>query len=173
LKKAVVLLILPFLALVLFGCGPSQTQTPSPTTQPEGGETPSTLTKPVPEGRIDQFKVDIKFKPDKDTPAFFRNALALKKPILVGFYAEGDALTDSMMLQVDELQARYKGKVTFILINANRPRAYGNLIQQLPLEYVPQVLIFNAEETIIRSFTGYVDKETLEQGIYDAIYRGY
>lgn len=168
------LFILPFLALTFFGCGPSQTQVPSPTTGLPGGEAPPTLAgRPPAQGETDEFKVNIKFKSSEDTPTFFKNALALKKPILVEFYAEGDALTDSMMLQVDELQAGYKGKVTFILINANRPRVYGNLIQQLPLEYVPQVLIFNAEGTIIRSFTGYVDKETLEQGIYDAIYRGY
>lgn len=170
------LLILPFLALFLFGCGSSQTQAPSPTTGAPGGETPTPPTvapKPVPEGKGTESKVNIKFKPDEDTPRIFKNALALKKPIFMEFYAEGDSLTDATLLQVEELRSRYRDRVIFILINANRPSAFGNLVQQLPLEYVPQVLIFNSEGTIIRIFTGYIDSETLEQGIYDAIYRGY
>lgn len=170
------LLILPFLALFLFGCGPSQTQAPSPTTGAPGGETspPQTAApKSVPKGKGTESKVNIKFNPDDDTPSIFKNALALKKPIFVEFYAEGDPVTDATLLQVEELRSRYRDRVVFILINANRPSAFGNLVQQLPLEYIPQMLIFNGEGTIIRIFTGYMDKETLEQGIYDAIYRGY
>lgn len=184
-KKILVFLLLLSASLVIVGCAGGET-TPTKTTTPStgAGETkmtgeyvPSTLTVrdvQAPTGKFaDEYAVNIKFTSNNETPAFFTNALRQKKPIFLEFYAEGDAITDAMVLGIDELQAEYRDRVVFLLLNGDRPQTYGNLSQQLPLTYTPQVFIFNREGTIIRSFTGYVDKERLEQGIYDAISRGY
>lgn len=177
-------------SVLLAGCAggteTTTTPTPTPTTGTTAGATtstqlseftPSTLSVrsvQAPPGMYpDEFAVNIKFTPNSDTPAFFVNALRQKKPIFVEFYAEGDAITDAMVLGIDELQAQYRDRVVFLLLNGDRPQTYGGLPQQLPLTYTPQVLIFNRDGTIIRSFSGYVDKDRLEQGIYDAINRGY
>lgn len=183
-KKILVFLLLLAAFLMVTGCTGGATAPKSTTPSTGAGEVkttgeyiPPTLTiKEVqtPTGRFaSDYVVNIEFTPNNETPAFFSNALRQKKPIFLEFYAEGDALTDAMVLGIDELQAEYRDRVVFLLLNGDRPQTYGNLSQQLPLKYTPQVLIFNKDGTIIRSFTGYVDKEQLEQGIYDAINRGY
>lgn len=182
-KKFLVFLLLVAVFLIVVGCGGETAPTTSTTSSTGTSQekttefVPSTLTireAQTSTGKFaDEYAVNIRFTPNHETPAFFVNALRQKKPIFLEFYAEGDAITDAMLLGIDELQAEYKDRVIFLLLNGDRPQTYGNLSQQLPLTYTPQVLIFNKDGTIIRSFAGYVDKERLEQGIYDAINRGY
>lgn len=139
--------------------------------------TPSTLkVNPVDKTATkypDEFAVNIEFTPNKETPSFFADALKKKKPIFLQFYGENDSISDIMNAGVDELQQKYKNQMIFILLDADRPQTYGALAEQLPVYYTPQVLIFNNKSTIIRSYQGYTDKDRLEQGIYDAIYRGF
>lgn len=139
--------------------------------------TPSTLEiRPVEKytGKYpDQYAVNIKFNPNSETPTFFKDALAQKKPIFVEFYAEGDAVSASMTEAVAEVQSKYHGRVVFLLLDIDKPQSYGSLSEQLPVQYVPQIFIFNGESTIIRSLTGYTDKDRMDQGLNDAVVRGY
>lgn len=178
-------------ALLLAGCGgtdttttPATTGTTSTATVATSGTsglhkipTPSTLqVKPVDKTvnkYPDQNTVNIVFTPNTDTPAFFADALKAKKPLFIEFYGEGDALSNQMAAGIAELEQKYADQVTFILLNADKPQTYGALSEQLPVQYVPQVFIFNNKSTIIRSFTGYSDKDSLDQALYDAVNRGY
>lgn len=117
--------------------------------------------------------VNIKFTANKETPSFFIDALKKKKPILIEFYGEGDAISDNMVQPLIELHTKYGDKIVFIELDADKPQTYGTLSEQLPVQYVPQIFIFNKDSTIIRSFAGYVDKERLDQALYDAVNRGY
>jgi ABC-type glycerol-3-phosphate transport system substrate-binding protein len=139
--------------------------------------TPSTLeVKPVEKYNDkypDEFAVNIVFKPNSDTPQFFTDALSKKIPIFVEFYGEADSISSSMTQGISELQAKYSGKVLFILLDADNPQTYGSLSAQLPVQYIPQTFVFNKESTIIRSFTGFANKERLDQALYDAVNRGY
>lgn len=121
----------------------------------------------------DEFAVNIVFKPNADTPQFFVDAINKKQPMLVEFFSGSDAISASMTQNVSEVQARYGGKALFILLDADNPQAYGSLSAQLPVQYVPQFFVFNKDSTIIRSFTGFVDKDRLDQALYDAVNRGY
>lgn len=103
----------------------------------------------------------------------FTDALKKKQAIMVEFYGEGDAISDSMTQNIVELQQKYGGKVIFLLLDADNPQSYGSLSAQLPVQYIPQTFVFNKNSTIIRSFTGYVDKNRLDQALYDAVNRGY
>ncbi len=160
--------------------GTTTTTTTATTTSPAGLKkipTPSTLTVKSVDTSVnkypDQYTVNILFTPNVDTPAFFADALKAKKPIFVEFYGEGDAISDQMAGGIAELQTQYASQVTFILLNADKPQTYGALSEQLPVQYVPQVFIFNNKSTIIRSYTGYSDKARLDQALYDAVNRGY
>lgn len=177
--------------LLLAGCaggGDTSTQPTQQTTATasqggsSGGQakkipTPSTLTiRPVEQSATkypDEFAVNILFTPNNETPVFFKDALSKKKPVFVEFYGENDSVSDAMAAAVEELQAQYKEQVIFILLDDDKPQTYGALAEQLPIEYTPQIFVFNREKTIIRSYNGYVDKKRLEQAIFDAINRGY
>ncbi len=192
-RQILILSLIIIAMLILVGCGGGggEETEEKPTAQPGGavpgsgatsGEleeipTPSTVTiKPVDRSANyypDEFAVNIEFKPNQDTPVFFKDALKKKKPIFLEFYGQNDILTDSMAMDISELQAQYKEQMTFILLNNDKPQTYGALASQLPIKYTPQIFIFNTKSTIIRSYTGYIDKDILEQGIYDAIYRGF
>jgi thiol-disulfide isomerase/thioredoxin len=190
-KKALIIICIIASLIVAAGCsGGSDTPTDTKPTEttPAGGTgtsvgekkdipTPSTLKiNPVEKSANkypDEYAVNIEFTPNKDTPSFFVDALKKKKPVFLQFYGENDSLSDVMNAGVDELQQKYKNQVIFILLDADRPQTYGALAEQLPIYYTPQVLVFNNKSTIIRSYQGYIDKDRLEQGIYDAIYRGF
>ncbi len=174
-------------SVLLAGCGggtdtaTSTTGTATTATTSTSGlkkiPTPSTLTvKPV-DTTVnkfpDQYTVNILFTPNSDTPAFFADAIKSKKPIFVEFYGENDSISDQMAAGIAELQTQYASQVTFILLNSDKPQTYGALSEQLPVQYVPQVFIFNNKSTIIRSYTGYSDKARLDQALYDAVNRGY
>lgn len=184
--------IIAVAALLISGCGggteeTTTTDTTTTTTVPSTTTsststlrkipTPSTLNvKPVEKYNDkypDEFAVNIGFTPNAETPKFFTDALNKKKPIFIEFYGESDAVSDSMRQTIGELKQKYSGKVTFILLDADNPQSYGSLSAQLPVQYIPQTFVFNKESTIIRSFTGYVDKERLDQALYDAVNRGY
>lgn len=183
-------------AIILAGCGGgTDTETPATTTPTgttattgatgtsgTGGTlrkipTPSTLEIRAVDKTVnkypDEYSVNIGFTPNTDTPTFFTDALNKKKPIFLEFYAEADSLSDKMAFGITELQSKYGDRVTFILLNADKPQTYGALSEQLPVQYVPQIFIFNGSSTIIRSYTGYVDQDRLDQAIYDAVNRGY
>lgn len=121
----------------------------------------------------DQYAVNIKFNPNSETPSFFKDALEQKKPIFVEFYAEGDSISASMTQYVAEVQTKYQGRAVFLLLDIDKPQSFGSLSEQLPVQYVPQIFIFNGESTIIRSLTGYTDKDRMDQGLNDAVVRGY
>jgi thiol-disulfide isomerase/thioredoxin len=179
-------------ALVLAGCGggtdTTSTTSTTGTTATTGTSTtatsglrkiptPSTLqVKPVDKAVSkypDQFTVNILFTANTDTPAFFTDALKAKKVIFVEFYGEGDSLSDQMAGGIAELQQKYANKAIFLLLDADKPQTYGALSEQLPVQYIPQIFIFNNSATIIRSYTGYSDKDRLDQALYDAVNRGY
>jgi thiol-disulfide isomerase/thioredoxin len=176
-------------ALVLTGCGggddaaTTATTPAAATAQPAGKSglkeipTPSTLEVMAVDTTVnkypDQYTVNIKFKPNKDTPDFFKSAIEKKKPIFVEFYAENDALSDRMAQGIAELSQQYSNQAVFLLLDADKPQTYQTLSEQLPVRYVPQIFIFNSDATIIRSYTGYTDKQRLEQALYDAVNRGY
>jgi ABC-type glycerol-3-phosphate transport system substrate-binding protein len=189
--------IITITALLLAGCGGTDTTTTTTTTTGTTGTTattgtgsttggtgslrkvptPSTLeVKPVEKYNDkypDEFAVNIVFKPNSDTPQFFTDALNKKMPILVEFYGEADSISSSMTQGISELQAKYGGRVMFILLDADNPQTYGSLSAQLPVQYIPQTFVFNKESTIIRSFTGFANKDRLDQALYDAVNRGY
>ncbi len=139
--------------------------------------TPSTLeVKPVEKFNDkypDEFAVNIVFSPNADTPQFFTDALNKKMSMVVEFYGEADSVSSSMTQGISELQAKYNGRVLFILLDADNPQSYGSLSAQLPVQYIPQTFVFNKNSTIIRSYTGYINKERLDQALYDAVNRGY
>lgn len=117
--------------------------------------------------------VNWEFKANDETPGFFKDALAKKKPVFVEFYGDYDGVSDSMTAAVEALKAKYNTQVIFILLNVDRPQTYGTLADQLPIRYTPQFFIFNKSSTIVRQYQGYSDQKRLEQGIFDAISRGY
>lgn len=185
------LALLIAVAILISGCGGSDTTTTTPTTSTTTGTgsttgntgnlrkvpTPSTLdVRPVEKYNDkypDEFAVNIVFKPNSDTPQFFTDALNKKLPIFVEFYGQADSISSSVKQGISELQAKYGGKVIFILLDADNPQSYGSLSAQLPVQYIPQTFVFNKDSTIIRSFTGYANKERLDQALYDAVNRGY
>jgi hypothetical protein len=182
-------------AILLAGCGggTDTTTTTSTTTTTTGATdtgsstgtsgtlreipTPSTLdVKPVEkydDKYPDEFAVNITFKPNSDTPQFFIDALNRKLPLFVEFYGEADSISSSMTQSISELQSKYNGKAVFILLDADNPQSYGSLSAQLPVQYIPQTFVFNKNSTIIRSYTGYADKDRLDEALYDAVNRGY
>jgi hypothetical protein len=178
-------------AVLLVGCGGTDTTTTTTTTTSTGTTgttttgtgglrkmpTPSTLeVNPVEKYNDkypDEFAVNITFKPNSDTPQSFVDALNKKMPMLVEFYGEADSISNSMKQDISDLEAKYRGKVLFILLDADNPQAYGSLSAQLPVQYIPQTFVFNKDATIIRSFTGYANRDRLDQALYDAVNRGY
>jgi len=82
--------------------------------------------------------------------------------MVVMFYIPASTDDDSVRSSLNNLKPKYPD-VLFLLYDYSKVKAYGDMAQQLKVNYPPQVM-FISDQGVVRSFTsGYADEGTLNQ----------
>ena len=159
---------LSVVTLGVVGCGGGAAPTSGPagqTTQP--GSNQSTAAPATPAG-IKPIQLPKKFEPDKTTPQFFKEALERKQPIVVFFYNENDTVSEGLRESLREISQDPKySHVIFLALDASRPDLVFGLAEPLGANYTPFIAILDSEGVIRTEYPGYVDRQLLEQAIYE------
>lgn len=149
---------------LIAGCGGAPQEEQPRTSQTEQQQTqqttPTLLARPI--------ELPAKFEVNKTTPLFFKEALDKKQPLLVFFYKEGDTISDRVKKHVSEIaDSPLYSNVIFLALNIEKPEHIFGLLEPLGVTYAPFIAILDSTGTIRYEFAGYVDKETVEQALYN------
>jgi hypothetical protein len=151
-----VLLCIGLVACVLVGCfggGQEPVDTASAVTVPSSATTASTLyvTTTQPSTLVDGL------------PSEYVASLG-KKPILVLFYVPGQVDDEKVLSAVRALRSSF-GSYTFLTYDYRFPAAYGDLSQKLKIDYPPHIVLIDRTGVPSSVWSGYVDKDTLNQSL--------
>ena len=151
------------LAFLFAGCGGEEpAQTPARTdTARTTGRTPATKTSKA-ENLIGQVVVAT-----DQTPNDVRRSLESRRPIVVTFYMTGPYDDNQVRSFVSSLSSRYKGQVDFYDYVSTDSR-FGDLADLLMVNATPTVVCINRQAKVVKAWTGYVDSDSIEQGIVEA-----
>ncbi|MHB0866143.1 MAG: hypothetical protein ACYC6B_02430 [Thermoleophilia bacterium] len=103
------------------------------------------------------------------TPAEFTRSLESRRPIVVTFYMTGPYDDSQVRSHISSLQSRYRGQVDFYDYLITDGQRYGDLSSLLKVNEPPTVVCINRQAQVVRAWTGYVDTQSLEQGIVEAL----
>jgi len=160
---------LSLVTLGVVGCGGGAATTSGPagqTTQP--GSNQSTAAAQATPAGIKPIQLPKKFEPDRTTPQFFKEALERKQPIVVFFYNENDTVSEGLRESLREISRDPKyAQVIFLALDASRPDLVFGLAEPLGANYTPFIAILDSEGVIRTEYPGYVDRQLLEQAIYE------
>jgi hypothetical protein len=84
------------------------------------------------------------------------------RPIVVIFYVPGGIDDEKVLKSVRESQTVY-GNYTFLVFDYRTPNRYGDLAQELGVDYPPHVVLIDRNGVVRTVWSGFVDKATLNQ----------
>ncbi len=84
------------------------------------------------------------------------------RPIVVLFYVPGGIDDEKVLASVRESESVYIS-YTFLMYDYRMPDAYGDLAQQLEIDYPPHVVLLDRHGAVRSVWSGFVDKATLNQ----------
>jgi len=84
------------------------------------------------------------------------------RPIVVLFYVPGGLVDEQVLSTVTELRNNFRS-YSFLLYDYSVPSVYGDLAMDLGISYQPGVVLIDRHGIVEESWTGYVDKATLNQ----------
>ena len=151
---------LPVLALVLFlgvlGCGDEETT-------PASVDTSATLPASVSSPSTTNMATDstLGFGLVDGLPREYVQDLGIR-PIVVLFYVPGGLVDEQVLSTVTELRNSFRS-YTFLLYDYSVPSVYGDLAMDLGISYQPGIVLIDRHGAVEESWTGYVDKATLNQ----------
>jgi hypothetical protein len=151
-----VLLCIGLLTCTMTGCFGSTdeaTNTTSSTAVSSSDTTASTLTASTAEVST---LIDGK-------PSEYVNSLG-NRPIVVLFYAPGGVDDEKVLSALRDLRANFSA-YTVLMYDYRLPSAYGDLSQELQIDYMPQIVLIDHHGEKRTVWNGYVDKATLNQSL--------
>lgn len=167
-KLLTAVLMIALAVFLLAGCGGGEEETaPPPKAEKKSSNNKQVTLEPsdMPENLVGQAIV-----PTKDSPEDFVRAMDEKRPIMVTFYMTPGPTDDSdVKSSVNALEGRYRGQMEFFDYLYSDGDNYKDLVTLLSVNTTPTVVIINRQGTVQRAWTGYVDEQSIEQGIVEAI----
>ena len=85
-----------------------------------------------------------------------------ERPIVVLFYVRGGVDDEEVLTSVEESEEIYSN-YTFLAFDYRLPDKYGDLAQELAVDYPPHTVLIDRHGAIRTVWSGYVDKGTLNQ----------
>lgn len=101
------------------------------------------------------------------TPNDVKRALTSKRPVVILFYMSGPSDDNQVRSYVTSMESRFKGQVDFFTFLSSDAAKYGDLANLLQLNSTPTVVCINKQGQVVRAWTGYVDSDSLEQGVVE------
>lgn len=175
-KKVVLVIVALILAIALTSCGAgsdttADTQQASGENQAADQNTAGTTTNnaATPQTAAKDDKLPRKIEDLNETPQYFQDAVKDKEPILLMLYSK-DRTSQELMKDVKTLyeDEKYSGIVKFLILEMREDEETVDLARAFGVGYIPYTAIINREGKIVFEKTGFVDKEVLEQALYNA-----
>lgn len=113
-------------------------------------------------------QIKVKYEPKADTIAVMKDALAKNKPILIDFWAVWCGPCKELKPIIEELQAQYSSDMIFLSIDVDDTEG-SKLADEFKVEFIPDIVIMNANHEITAHYNDFVDKGSLEKSIKAAI----
>lgn len=101
----------------------------------------------------------------EETPQDFAKAYG-RQPIVVFFYAPGNADDGNVLESVQHLQRDFPDYV-FLVYDYRLPARYGDLAAMLKVGYPPQLVLIDKGGVIREVWNGYIDEGSLNQKLVD------
>jgi len=84
------------------------------------------------------------------------------RPIVVLFYVSGGVDDEKVLASLQDLMPVYSN-YTFLMYEYRLPDAYGDLAEELDVDYPPHMVLLDRNGVIRTVWSGFVDKGTLNQ----------
>lgn len=166
-KLIAAVLIMALAAFLFVGCGGGGEEDNAPPkkskTNADASAAAATPTD-MPEALIGQAIV-----PTKDSPEDFTKAIDDQMPIVVTFYMPAPYDDSQVRSSIMTLQGRYRGQVEFFDYLYSDAQSYKDLVTLLKVNSTPTVVIINRQGVVQRAWTGFVDADSIEQGISETL----
>lgn len=163
--SATVLLIV-LVVFLMAGCGGGEAT-------PTKASTKASTKGAVPAGGASTNKAENQIgtviSPSDLTPNDFKRSLESRHPIVVTFYMTGPYDDYQVRSFITTLETKYRGQVDFYDYLYTDAQRYGDLASLLMVNSPPTVVTINKQAKVQRAWTGYVDADSLEQGIVEAM----
>lgn len=156
-------LITALVVFLLSGCG-GEEETKTSAKKAKATKTSATAGLDAPESLVGQVIV-----PTEQSPEDFRQALEDRRPVVVFFYMPEPADDSRVRTSIMTLQSRFRGQVEFLDYLYSDAEDYGDLVQLLKVNSTPTVVVINYQAQVQRAWTGFVDEDSIEQGIVEAL----
>ena len=113
---------------------------------------------------VSQVAVGLTLEPTDLTPDEITAALKEHRPIVVLFYVSTGADDSEVRTALDALKPQY-ADVLFVTYDYSDAKAYGDLAQQLKINYPPQTMFIDSKGMVRSMTSGYADEGTLNQHV--------
>ncbi|MBE0428337.1 MAG: hypothetical protein IBX61_00490 [Thermoleophilia bacterium] len=132
------------------------------------GTVPSRTRMPAGEvGQVEEL-IGKKVTPTEQTPADIRQSLESNRPVVILFYMASPYADTQVRSYFGSVENRYDGQVDFYTFLAADTQSYGDLADLLSVNATPTVVCINSDGQVVRAWTGYVDENSIEQGVVEA-----
>lgn len=160
-------LLIALTVFLLAGCGGEET------TPTKAGKTSTKAGASAPAGGGSTIKAEDQIgqviSTTDQTPNDFKRSLESRRPIVVTFYMTGPYDDYQVRSFITTLETKYKGQADFYDYLYTDGQRFGDLADLLMVNSTPTVIAINKQAKVQRAWTGYVDAESLEQGIVEAM----
>ena len=164
LKLFTTALMLAFVVFLFAGCGDE-----NPTkTKGSTSKTTKDSAAAVSGGKVEKMINQVVAVTDQ-TPNDFKKALEARRPVVVSFYLTGPGDDAQVRTSVQGLKSRYGGRVDFFEFLFSDSVRYGDLPVILKVSTSPSVVIINGQSQVQIAWSGWVDSQSIEQGIVEAL----
>lgn len=168
-KSIAAVLVMALAAFLFAGCGGGDEDTAPPPKQAKTNTSASAAATKSEPAEMPEDLVGQTVSPTKDSPENFNKAIEDQRPILVMFYLPAPYDDSQVRSSVMTLQGRYRGQMEFFTYLYSDAQTYQDLATVLRVNSTTAVIIINRQGVVQRAWTGYVDEESIEQGIQEAL----
>ncbi|MGO8683739.1 MAG: hypothetical protein ACLQUT_04055 [Thermoleophilia bacterium] len=111
--------------------------------------------------------------PTAATPAFIANPLKAHRGVVLLVYCAGAADDDQMLGFFNQVKAKYAAASSFFSFEAHDVNTLGDVLGQLHAYNPPMLAVIDGQGRVEELYTGWIDEQTLDQRISNAINNGF
>lgn len=182
-KKLFTVLVIVIFIAVLAGCSGGSTEedtskNPEAASDTSTSTTAPTTTTPTPTttGTTTGTTAQTKELPrkieytDGTLPKDLEHVIENGVPVMVGFYEDGDRVSERLKDQVAQVAADYNGLMEYYEYTSLDDTSVTKLSLSLGVGYLPHISIIDRSKNIVFEKSGFLEANYLDTALYKAIY---
>lgn len=146
------------------GGGDEQSSTQTTAVAPVSAKVAAPVATAAAGAEVTRAAVGVTLTATDEMPEDVKAALKDHRPIVVMFYVPTGADDGVVLSGLDNLKGQYTD-VFIVTYDYSKPGAYGDLAQQLKVNYPPQAMFIDTKGVVRSMTSGYADEGTLNQHV--------